>query len=405
VDEERDVVVVGGGPAGSTTALLLAQLGHDVLLLDEARFPRDKVCGEALSPGAWRVLEAIGAAAPLRRAGARPLGGMRLTAPDGTSFTGLYDGGRTTGFALERRVLDAALLDVARDAGVEVREGTRARDVIRNGTAVVGVAVGRDDAESRNVRARVVIGADGRRSVVARRLGFLREAQRPRRFAVRGHWEGMQGLSDVGEMHVAAGAYCGIAPLPHGRANVTFVVDQAAMPAAAGRLAEFYERRLRDWPRVWERLAGASLMEPPRALGPLALESDRAWTPGALLVGDAAGFFDPFTGEGMAAALRGAERAASVAHGFVAGATNLSIYGRLHDELVGRKFRFNRAVQWMTRHRRLANAAARLLALSPAAADRLVGIAGDCLPHRIRPGYTPLSCRMTSTELRPRGRR
>src|SRR5687767_8793098 len=109
-----EIVVVGGGPAGAAAATALARQGHDVLVLDEARFPRDKICGEALSPGAWRALEELGVAAALRQAGAHPVAGMWLTAPDGTSFRGRYDGGRVQGFCLERHVLDAVLLENAR---------------------------------------------------------------------------------------------------------------------------------------------------------------------------------------------------------------------------------------------------------------------------------------------------
>jgi geranylgeranyl reductase family protein len=378
MEPTRDVIVVGGGPAGSTVALLLAQQGHDVVLFDEARFPRDKICGEALSPGAWRMIESIGAAPALRQAGALPISGMCLTAPDGTSFRGAYDGGRTVGFALERTRLDAILLDRARQAGVEVRQGEKVSGLLRAGPSVTGVSV-TANGEPHALQARVVIGADGRRSVVARSLGLLTESRRHRRFAVRGYWEGMQGLTSFGEMHVGAGGYCGIAPLAGGRANVTFVLDQRALSAAGRGLEGFYRDRLRMWPEIVERLAGAELAGPPRAIGPLALESSGVWAPGALLVGDAAGFFDPFTGEGIAAALRGAHLAAAVAHDSLTGRGDLSAYVPLHRHLVGNKFRFNRGLQWIVRRPALANLAARILSLSPAAADRLVGIAGDCV--------------------------
>jgi menaquinone-9 beta-reductase len=422
----RDVAVVGGGPAGSAAALWLARLGHDVVLLDEARFPRDKICGESVSPGAWQQLEDMGVAPAVRRAGARPIAGMCLTAPDGTSFAGSYDGGRTVGYSIERRVLDALLLDHARAAGVEVHEQAHVVGLVGGSTAkeraasrrrmagpdaercVEGLVV-RDAGTARTgavraIRARVVIGADGRRSVVARQLGLLREARRPRRFAVHGHWDGMPGLTAFGEMHVGAGGYCGLAPLPGGRANVTFVLDQAAMPAAGGDLEGFYRSRLRAWPRIFERLEAAQLAAPPRAIGPLALESARVWAPGALLIGDAAGFFDPFTGEGIAAALRSAERAAAVADAALRGTGSLALYGQLHHELVAEKFRFNRMLQWIVGRERLACAAARVLLHLPSVADRLVGLAGDCFPARSGPGAGPPSCRMASPELRSRAR-
>ena len=83
-----EVVVVGGGPAGAAAAIFLRQGGHEVLLLDEAHFPRDKVCGEGVSPEAWRLLDRMGAAAAVRALRPRPLLGMTLTSPDGTVFSG-----------------------------------------------------------------------------------------------------------------------------------------------------------------------------------------------------------------------------------------------------------------------------------------------------------------------------
>jgi 2-polyprenyl-6-methoxyphenol hydroxylase-like FAD-dependent oxidoreductase len=86
--ESREVVVVGGGPAGAATALLLKQRGHDVLLLDAARFPRDKVCGESVSPAAWPLLDRLGVSPALERLRPEAVRGMRIVAPDGTTFTG-----------------------------------------------------------------------------------------------------------------------------------------------------------------------------------------------------------------------------------------------------------------------------------------------------------------------------
>jgi flavin-dependent dehydrogenase len=384
----RDVLVAGGGPAGCASALFLRQRGYDVLLVDAARFPRDKVCGDSVSPEGWRLLEALGAAESVRSLEPQPLLGMRLTAPDGTTFQGDYDGGPRAGLALRRARLDQALIERARAAGVEVREGVFVEDVLRSDGRVEGLALRDADAppgSAQPCHARVVIGAEGRRSVVARRLGLLAEHRRLRKFAVRGYWDGMEGLGGYGEMHVAGGGYCGIAPLSDRAGNVAFVLDRGEMAAAGGDLEDFYRRTLRArWPRLFERLQRARLCGPPRAVGPLALCAPRVFVPGAALVGDAAGFYDPFTGEGVTLALRSAELAADAIDAALRAGTphDLSAYQRARDASTRAKFRFNHLLQFVVGRPWLANAVARRLSRRPDLASRLVGIAGDFVPAR-----------------------
>jgi geranylgeranyl reductase family protein len=386
-DRGRDVVVVGGGPAGSALACFLAGRGRDVLLLDAARFPRDKICGESVSPGAWPLLDAMGAAERVTSLHPHAVRGMRLVSPDGTAFRGEYRGEGRPGFALRRVALDAALLDAARDAGAEVREGARVTGLLGEGGAVAGV-LGEEGGGSRPIRARATVGADGRRSVVARSLGLLRENPRMRRFAVRGHWDGMEALADVGEMHVGGGGYCGVAPLSRTLANVAFVLDQRDLAPAAADLEGFYRESLRRrWPRLAERLQRARLLEPPRAIGPLALDCAAVAVPGAVLVGDAAGFYDPFTGEGITLALRTAELAAreideALARPGTRPVPRLAGYERARAAATRDKFRFNRLVQVALRSPAAANAIARRLARRPDLADQLVGVAGDFVPAR-----------------------
>jgi geranylgeranyl reductase family protein len=376
----RDVVVVGGGPAGTAAAIFLKQRDHDVVLLDEARFPRDKVCGEGVSPEAWRLLGTLGARVAVKALAPWPLRGMELTSPSGISFAGHYRGSAEPGFAVRRQLLDAALLDVARRAGVEVREETRVTDLVLRDGRAAGVVC----QDAPEIAARLVVGADGRRSVVARRLGLLREHRSLRKFAVRGYWEGVAGLAEHGEMHVGGGGYCGVAPLSATRANVAFVLDRARMPEAAGDLEAFYRRSLRAWPRLAERLERATLLEPPRAIGPLALEARRVSLPGALLVGDSAGFYDPFTGEGVTLALRSAELAAPVADAALRSGrlADLSAYDRAREAATRDKFRLNRLLQRTVAWPALADGVARRLRRRPDLADRLVGIAGDFVPAR-----------------------
>ena len=177
----------------------------------------------------------LGATERVRSLRPHPLRGMRLTSPDGTSFVGEYGRDREPGFALRRLDLDQALLDTARARGVEVVEEARATDVRIEGGAVTALSISRSGGPETTCETRLVVGADGRGSVVARRLGLLREHRRLRKFAVRGHFEGMEGLSDYGEMHVGGGGYCGIAPLSRSTANVAFVLDRREMRSRGRR--------------------------------------------------------------------------------------------------------------------------------------------------------------------------
>src|SRR5688500_17203251 len=232
---DADVLVVGGGPAGSATATLLARSGHHVLLIDRARFPRDKACAEYLSPGVEDVLRRLGALERvLALEPARPLG-MRLMAPasGGEARLGYPDGATSRrALCLPRRDLDAALLDHARTAGVEVRE---ALTVTHVSTGAAGAAVSLREAAP--LSARLVIGADGARSVVARDAGVQRRVLWPRRVGLVTHvtrTPALESLAEWGEMHIGRGAYCGLAPLPGGRVNVGLVLGLGESRRAGG---------------------------------------------------------------------------------------------------------------------------------------------------------------------------
>src|SRR2546421_10834435 len=184
-----DVVVVGAGPAGATTALLLARAGASVLLVDGARFPRDKACSEYLSPATTEILERLGGGIldAVEGAAHAKLYGMKVVAPCGAAMCGRFRGGpRPYSFALPRTTFDTILVAAAAREGAIVREGLTVESVVFDGNTVAGVFARSGNGKRETYRSRVVVGADGLRSVVARRLGLVRSSS-PRRVAFTAH--------------------------------------------------------------------------------------------------------------------------------------------------------------------------------------------------------------------------
>ncbi|HYP41235.1 MAG TPA: NAD(P)/FAD-dependent oxidoreductase [Chloroflexia bacterium] len=306
-----DAIVVGAGPAGSATAALLAREGYRVLLLDRAAFPRDKACGEYTSPETERVLDRLGALGAVEEAGARRLRQMRVLSPSGHSFAMDYGEGPHV-IATPRRILDATLVEHARRCGAEVRERAKVEGVTMRDGRASGVLV-REKGGTREEQARLVVGADGVHSVVVRSLGVSAPLRWPQNLGMVAHYRGYNGLEDWGEMHVSAHGYAGLAPQSGGLLNVGLVMPMRASKRMQGSAIERFEAFAHSFPAVADRLKGAERVTAVRGVGPIGARVRRVSGPGYLLVGDAAGFFDPFTGEGVYKALRGAELAAEVA--------------------------------------------------------------------------------------------
>jgi flavin-dependent dehydrogenase len=289
----------------------------------------------------------------------------------------------TIGRTVSRVDLDVWLLEQAIAAGARFESALVARQPlasIEQGVPVVrGLVLSPRDCPSRISRmpANVVIAADGARSALARQLGLTRTPVRPRRWAYGLYAQGVAGMSDVGEMHVGPSSYLGLAPLTDHVTNICVVTGPR--PPSRDPM-EVVTRAIAADPQMAARCQGVTFLGRPRVLGPLAVDAHAFGVEGLLLAGDAAGFVDPITGDGLHLAMQGARLAAEQALEALDSSDLADAPRRLADarrRVLGPKIRFNRLVRLLTASPRAIAAASLAATVAPEAIRRLVRYAGD----------------------------
>jgi len=382
--ERREVVVVGGGPAGAAIAIGLVRRGRDVLVLERAPTWRWRACGVFTSPATVAALGRIGLdAADLARV-ARPIPAMRVETPAGTRIRLTYgdDGSlRSPAVGLDRSVLDPLLLARALDAGAEIREGAAVRDL--------DVDAGRIGlADGTIVEAAVIVGADGIRSIVARYAGVGRNAFLSARTGLTFHVpEPSPEVTRDARMIVFDGGYVGLAPVSGGRVNVGIVLggrwrDRLRNVGAAQVVADVLGGvpPADDDPVDWGSAVGRAC-DPMEGAAPIGHRVSRRHGRRWLLVGDAAGFLDPFTGEGLHRALVSAGLATEAIDRHLRGESDaLPAY----DRAMGARFRSKDAVSLLVQaflsRPALFEHAARRLAARAGARETMGLVMGDLVP-------------------------
>ncbi len=388
---QLDVLVAGAGPAGSATATLLARAGFSVLVVDRAAFPRDKACSEYMSPEAVRILARLGVVENLEKAGAFPLEGMKVTGPRGATAHGRfalagYHPFRPTGLSISRRILDHELLAAARAAGAAVLERTRVEELLYDRGGVAGVVVRDPAGRQHSLRARLTVGADGLRSVVARRLG-RRSHGTSRRMAFVAHVARVSDMGPSAELHFREHGYLGLNQIGQDQTNVALVVPAERAAHARGGMERFFKETLAEFPGVRDRVEAGEVVRPILATGPFAVWSAKVIAPGALLVGDAADFFDPATGDGIYCALRGAELVADTAAAALSLPGPITIdrlveYRRMRRRLFSGKWMLERMIDSALRFPRLFDRGVSRLGQHEEMAHAVIGLAGGFVPMR-----------------------
>ncbi len=333
-----DVIIIGGGPAGTSAAISAARAGASVLLLERGRYPRHKVCGEFVSAESLGLLTNLldrDHAAPLREAVRVSQARLFL---DGRTLQTTVD---PPAASIARLDLDAALWHSAESAGVDARQQTTVQSIAGIGPFRVATTIG-------EFRARALVNASGRWSNL--NLASV-EAPREKWLGIKAHFAEPCPEPSV-DLYFFDGGYCGVQPVHvSGEVSSAGRVNVSAMVRAdlASTLAEVFVQ----YPALYERSRGWSSLSDPVSTSPLIFRSPQPERDAVLMAGDAAGFVDPFVGDGISLALRSGALAASCLAPFFAGEASLpdtvSGYRELYERSLLPVFRASSKIRQMLR--------------------------------------------------------
>jgi len=366
VRHDVDVVVVGAGPAGCSAAIYCHRAGLKVALLEARTFPRDKICGDGLAGKCFPILTELGLWESLKTLPHGNTHGVIFSSPKGDVVRIPYapeDAPPADGMVIRRKVLDNFLFEHVKSLGIPTREKFKATEVLSEDGKVVGVAgevFGSGIREE--YRAKIVIGADGWNSMVAKSVGSYFEESDHWCLAMRQYWSGVGGLTENIELHFlddVMPGYFWIFPLENGEANVGLGILETVRKERNMDLREVMAKIVQH-PRFKDRFQNATPLER-GASWPLPLGSKRrkSYGDGFMLIGDAASLIDPFSGEGIGQAMHSGRFAAQVAAEAIATSDLSGTFLKRYDDrfwaLFGSEIRLSHRLQRLARFKWLLN--------------------------------------------------
>jgi geranylgeranyl reductase family protein len=356
MNKSYDVIIIGAGPSGCAAAISLGRNGYQVLVVEKDRFPRGKVCGDGISPPALEALERLGILPEIMRNPPWKIEGMELSSPAGQIVTASFShlkGPYPFGLVMPRREFDFLLFQLVRKyPNIEILENWEVKDFIGQDGLIKGVKA-QSGGQKEEFFAKVLVGADGAYSVVARKTVSREKNLQHGAFGIRAYFRGVKDVTHRIEIHCDRSILPGYGWLfPTGEDSANLGVGIALRHLKQKNIRDLFQTFVEGSPFIKERLREARMVENSLQGGPIPLGSffRRRSNKNVLLVGDAGGFGDVLTGEGIYFALRSGECAAEAIHSALSSPGAMEKAGRIYEglwrsALPSREFLFGSLVQ------------------------------------------------------------
>ena len=365
MDKHYDIIIVGGGPAGTSAALYAHKMGLKTIILDKSTFPRDKICGDALSGKSVKYMRELEVLDEVSNLNGSTIRRITFGSPSHKQFdihlnNPQNKGDIKEGYVIPREIYDNFLFEKAKEV-TEIIENFNVNDLLYENNKIIGIS-GKHKKEVHQIYAPLILGCDGAKSTIARKLGFHTEDQENTAIAIRCYYEGVKGLTDQIELHFVdevLPGYFWLFPAGDNIANIGLGLSKKFAKKDERKLSQILDEVTAS-PYFKDRFSNAKKLEKPKGWSlPLGRIQRPSYGDGFMLLGDAAGLIDPFTGEGIGNAMASAKFAVEVAS--EAKKNNdyskdvLSKYHKLVWDELGSELRTSTKLQNLSNYRTLLN--------------------------------------------------